>query len=252
MAEVISLPEAGYRFIKGVFQYSAGVAALPGFTLRRVRLRRVVPLQEGFDLIEAHLRAEGLSPAAFCACELRSPAPFTEEGFAAFNRVYAGTLERWGLLREGVNPVARTNVCPEFDKPAGPGFHAFSYAVPAAGSAAASFVIAGSGEVPEGKGSYRDHAIRPGDVSPEGLREKAVWVFGEMQRRMQALAFDWPDATGSHVYTVHDIHPFLASGDVVPAAALASGLDWHFARPPVQGLDYEMDVRGVAEERVIG
>jgi hypothetical protein len=26
------------------------------------------------------------------------------------------------------------------------------------------------------------------------------------------------------------------------------GLTWHFARPPVQGLDYEMDVRSVATE----
>jgi len=252
MAEVIPLPKAGYRFIKGVFQYSAGVAALPGFALRRVRLRRVVPLAEGFDLIATHLRGEGLDLAAFCACELRSPAPFTEEGFAAFNRVYAGTLEHWGLLRDGVNPVARTNVCPELDKPDAPGFHAFTYAVPAAGDAPGSFVIAGSGEVPEGKGNYRDHVIRPGDVSPDGLREKAAWVFGEMRRRMAALGFDWPDATGSHVYTVHDIHPFLATGDVVPAAALARGLTWHFARPPVQGLDYEMDARGVADERVIG
>jgi len=29
------------------------------------------------------------------------------------------------------------------------------------------------------------------------------------------------------------------------------GLTWHFARPPVQGLDFEMDVRGVAHEFVI-
>jgi hypothetical protein len=26
---------------------------------------------------------------------------------------------------------------------------------------------------------------------------------------------------------------------------------WHFARPPVQGLDFEVDVRGVARELVI-
>jgi hypothetical protein len=252
MPEVISLPKAGYRYVKGVFQYSAGVAALPGFTLRRARLRQVMPLEEGFDFIEAHLRSEGLEPAAFCACELRSPAPFSEEEFAAFNRVYVGTLERWGLIRDGVNPVARTNVCPEFHKPPGPGFHAFTYAVPDSTNQTGSFVIAGSGEAPEGKGTYRDNAIRLGDVSADGLREKAVWVFGEMERRMAALGFGWADTTGSHVYTVHDIHPFLASGAVVPAGALACGLTWHFARPPVQGLDYEMDARGVAYEEVIG
>jgi hypothetical protein len=34
--------------------------------------------------------------------------------------------------------------------------------------------------------------------------------------------------------------------------AMAGGLTWHFARPPVQGLDFEVDVRGVATELVIG
>jgi hypothetical protein len=28
-------------------------------------------------------------------------------------------------------------------------------------------------------------------------------------------------------------------------------LTWHFARPPVQGLDFEVDVRAVAHELVI-
>jgi hypothetical protein len=29
---------------------------------------------------------------------------------------------------------------------------------------------------------------------------------------------------------------------------MAAGLSWHFARPPVQDLDYDMDVRGVYQE----
>ena len=32
---------------------------------------------------------------------------------------------------------------------------------------------------------------------------------------------------------------------------MSGGLTWHFARPPVQGLDFEVDVRGVACELVI-
>jgi hypothetical protein len=32
---------------------------------------------------------------------------------------------------------------------------------------------------------------------------------------------------------------------------MPGGLTWHFARPPVQGLDFEVDVRGVAHELVI-
>ena len=33
--------------------------------------------------------------------------------------------------------------------------------------------------------------------------------------------------------------------------AARHGLTWHLNRPPVRGLDYEMDTRGVAVERVV-
>jgi hypothetical protein len=47
-----------------------------------------------------------------------------------------------------------------------------------------------------------------------------------------------------------DLYPALAD-EIVARGAAPAGLTWHFARPPVQGLDFEMDVRGVAIERVI-
>ena len=64
--------------------------------------------------------------------------------------------------------MARSNVCPEHAPPAEPAFHAFSFTVPAE-AASPSFVVSGSGEVPEGKANYRDHIVRPGDTSPDGL-----------------------------------------------------------------------------------
>lgn len=250
MSEVIALESGGYRFIKGVFQYSAGVAAMPGFEIERTRFAAPVPLAEGFATIEAHLKSLGRPLTAFCACELRSPEPFTEAGFEAFNRLYVGTLERWGVMRNGLNPVARTNICPEVYKPDGPSFYAFSYTVPSAPGAGRSFVAAGSGEAPEGTGSYRDATIRLGDRSPEGLREKARWVLGEMERRMHALGFDWSNATGTHLYTVYNVYPFLQE-EIARRGAMPAGLSWHFARPPVRDLDYEMDVRGVFREQVM-
>ena len=54
---------------------------------------------------------------SFCACELRSPAAFTEDGFRAFNQHYVKTLAEWGLFDGTTNPVARSNVCPEIDPP---------------------------------------------------------------------------------------------------------------------------------------
>jgi len=245
----IDLPAAGYAFIPGVFQYSAGVHALPGHRIERVRFQNPVPLAEGFRRIADFLRAAGLPLTAFCACELRSPAPFTEEGFRAFNQDYTTTLRDWGLLQTGKNPVARSNVCPEIDPPPTPSFYAFCFARPAA-DAAPSFVNAGSGEVPEGQKNYRDHIVAPGDLSPAGLRAKIRHVMAEMERRMAALGFDWAAATGAQVYTVHDFHPLLAE-ELVRRGATRHGLDWHFARPPIVGLDYEMDCRGVHVEMVL-
>jgi hypothetical protein len=240
----------GYRFIEGVFQYSGGVAAQPGFRIERARFRKALTLADAFAAAEAHLAALGRPLAAFCACELRSPAPFTEAGFMAFNKDYVGVLERWGIILDGVNPVARTNVCPEIAPPRNVSMYAFSYTMPAGPMTPPSFVVAGSGEAPEGKGNYRDHVIRLGDRSPDGLHEKARWVLGEMERRMTALGATWGDITGTHLYTVYDVHPFVAA-ELAARGAMRCGLSWHFSRPPVQDLDYEMDLRGVDRELVL-
>jgi hypothetical protein len=109
--------------------------------------------------------------------------------------------------------------------------------------------VAGSGEAPEGRGNYRDHIVRLGDISPEGIREKARFVLSEMERRMGALGFGWKDTTAVQLYTVHNIHPFLAD-EIVRRDAVRSGLTWHYNRPPVVDLEYEMDCRGVSVERM--
>jgi hypothetical protein len=242
----IEVPAGGFRYIPGVFQYSSGVAALDGFRIERVEFMRPVPLAHGFAFIERYLHHEKVPLLAFCACELRSPEPFTEAGFTAFNRHYVGTLERWGVMRNDANPVARSNVCPEINKPAEPSFHAFCFARAAAG-AHGSFVIAGSGEAMDGRGSYRERTVRFGDTSTAGMREKAVFVLNRMEERMAAVGKAWRDATAVQVYTVFDPHPSMAD-EIVRRGAAEHGLTWHFARPPVQGLEYEMDCRGVSIE----
>lgn len=250
MNKTVEAPNGGYRFMPGVSQYSAGVAALPGFALERVRFANPVPLRQGFEKIAQILKDAGRPLNAFAACELRSPAPFTEGGFVKFNEEYTGTLKAWGLIQDGAaNPVARSNVCPKIDPPSEPGFHAFSYTVIAA-KAPASFVIAGSGEAPEGKGNYRDHAVRLGDISSAAMLEKAKWVLAEMERRMSAFGGDWSQVTATQLYTVHDIFPFIES-ELGKRGIFRQGLTWHLNRPPVQDLEYEMDCRRVHMERVV-
>jgi hypothetical protein len=246
---VLLFEPGGYRFVKGVFQYSAGVTALPGHRIVRVQFRCPVPLDEGFSRIEQAIRAAGRPLTSLCACELRSPAPFTESGFIAFNRVYVDTLERWKIFDGMLNPVARSNVCPAIHAPSAPCFHAFSYTETAAPGTEPSFIIAGSGEAPEGRDNYRDHIVRLADVTPAGLREKARFVLGEMERRMAELGFGWKDTTATQLYTIHDIHAFFAE-EIVRRGAARAGLTWHYNRPPVVDLEYEMDCRSVAIERI--
>jgi hypothetical protein len=82
------------------------------------------------------------------------------------------------------------------------------------------------------------------------MREKAQFVLGAMELRMTALGLSWADTTTSQIYTVHEIHGFLAD-EVVRRGAAPDGVTWTYARPPVGGLAFEMDVRGVPVERVI-
>ncbi len=249
MASAVDFSPGGYRFIPGVFQYSGGVAALPGHAVERVRLRTPVPLAQGFEKIEQLITQAGRPLTSFCACELRSPAPFTEEGFRAFNESYVVTLEKWRLFDGKVNPVARSNVCPEIDPTGEPSFHAFSFTVTAS-DPAPSFVIAGSAEAREGGASYSERIIRRGETTLAAMREKARHVLGEMERRLAALGLAWSDTTASQVYTVHDLYPFLAD-EIVRRGAAHAGLTWHYARPPVRELEFEMDCRGISQERIV-
>jgi hypothetical protein len=251
MVKSLVFDAGGYRYVPGPFQYSGGVAAQSGFALERVRFTKPVPIVTGFEVIEKYLQNIGRPLTAFAACELRSPAPFTEAEFIAFNRVYVGTLERWGIFSNDNNPVARSNVCPELNPPSEPCFEAFTYTVQSdRPDDQPSFVISGSGEAIEGAATYEGNIIRLGDTSPAGMRAKADHVLGEMERRMEILNVGWQHATTTQVYTVYDFHSFLAEG-IVQRGATPAGLRWYYARPPVLGLDFEMDLRSIAVERTI-
>jgi hypothetical protein len=242
-------PAGNYRFIPAVFQYSSGAAADSGFEIERVRFDRLLPLADGFTQAAEYIRSAGRPLTSFCACELRSPAAFTEAGFLAFNQHYVKTLAEWGIFDGTSNPVARSNVCPEIDPPAEPSFYAFSFTRPGQ-SATPAFVIAGGAEARGGSGSYPERIVRYRDLSPDGLKEKVGFTVGEMESRLDAFGFGWKDTTGVQAYTVHDFHPVMTE-ELVRRGAVRAGLTWHFARPPVIDLEYEMDCRRVMRELVI-
>lgn len=250
-----------FDFLEGGFPYSAGVVARPGFEIRRVRFSDVLPVAAGFARIADILRAEGRPATALCAAELRSPQPFTMAGFKDFNRDYVDVLTAWGLVRGGLNPVARSNVCPLHGPPAEPGFHAFCYTVQAgdssAGASASSsplppaaqastFVVAGSGEWPEHL-PFPAGIVARGDVSPAGMAAKIGYVLQTMRSRCEGLGADWHGVSGAHIYTGHDIHPFLGN-HFAASGLLRNGLDWQVCAPPILELEFEMDVRRIRHE----
>ena len=254
MAEVAVFEAGSYRYIKGAFQYSGGVAAERGYEIERARFAKPLPLAQAFAAVEAYLKALGRPATAFAACELRSPEPYTEQGFIDFNKAYVTTLERWAIYKGGdrpVNPVARTNVCPMYHKPAEPVMYAFSYTVPAkAGASRGSFITSGAGESRGNGKTHRERIVRLGDTSPEGLREKVGIVIAEMERRLEILGFSWDDAVTTQAYTVQNIGHLV--GEAIAArGACTGGLVWTYAWPPVVDVEFEMDVRGAARELVI-
>ena len=242
--------KGNYSFIKGISPYSAGVSAARGFEIEHARFLPALPLREGFATVDRHLKSLGRPRQALCAMELRSPRPFTFQGFADFNAGYVDILTSWEILRDGLNPVARTNVAPEVGGPAEPMLHGFSYTVPSEDSGV-TFVVAGAGELPEGSLDPHD-VVRRGEDSLDALKEKVRFVLGLMEGRMRELGGDWGDVTTTDVYTVHDIHPLLKS-DILPRLGAASqqGITWHFTRPPIISIEYEMDLRGVRREIVV-
>jgi len=70
-----------------------------------------------------------------------------------------------------------------------------------------------------------------------------------MQARLRALGGSWDRVMVIDVYTAQPIHD-VVEHEIVPVAGPAAihGIHWYPSRPPIQGLEYEMDLRGVRRE----
>jgi len=239
-----------YHFLKGIAPYSAGVTAEAGFEIVHVRLSNYVPLRAGFHTVETHLRKAGRPLQAICGMELRSPKPFSFTGFHEFNAGYVDVLKQWDVLVDGINPIARTNVAPAINPPAEPALYGFSYTVRSSAKRK-TFVVAGAGELPEGSLDPHD-VVRPGESSPAAIQEKIRFVIGLMDGRLKGLSVSWNDVTVSEIYSVHDIHRFLKTELLErQEESGAHGPTWHYSQPPIESIEYEMDLRGCGTELVI-
>lgn len=252
MTDVISLPNAGYAFLKGgAHPFSLGVVCLKGHALTRVRFRTPLPLAEGLARAALFIQSQGRPLAALAACELRSPSQMSLPDFATFNRTYVELLKANGFAAETPFPMARSNVAPIDAPPPTNTLFAFTYAARSSEADARphpDFLISGKAELDEEPGGVR-RVIAEGDHSAEGTEKKATFVFEGLRHRVQELGGDWADVTGIQTYTTRPVEPVLP---LLRRFGLAPvGLSLHPARPPVAPYEFEADLRAVSIERML-
>ena len=119
---------------------------------------------------------------------------------------------------------------------------AFSYTAPAAG-AGRTWVLSGATEADE---------LQSVDVGAEAVRARVASVVGQLSAQLEAIGQDWSAATALSLYTVHDAHAALRS-ELLPrlGPAAVNGVRWFPSRPPITGLELEIDARRVRREIVI-
>jgi hypothetical protein len=74
----------------------------------------------------------------------------------------------------------------------------------------------------------------------------------DTQTRLHGLGADWSGVTEVDIYSIHPLERILS--DVILkriGSAGTLGVRWFFSRPPIIGIEFEMDLRGVrTDERL--
>ncbi len=241
--------KGNYSFIPGPGPFSAAVTAESGFEIVHVRFLPLLPLNKGYVRVERHLHEVQRPLSALCGMELRIPKVLSSRGFDEFNRPYVEQLRSWGLGLDGTNPVARTNVVFEAEPVQEPMLAGCYYTSPTRAHGA-SFVLSGAAEIASREGGRQ--IVARGDTSPEGLRQKLDCILRVLGSLLSEMELQWEMATAISIYTVYNVYPLLRSLLVpVLGAASHAGITWFHARPPVEGLDLEVDARAVRHELVL-
>jgi hypothetical protein len=245
--------KGNYTFIRGGGPFSSGCAAQPGFEIVHAAILPFVPLAEGFELVERHLKEVQRPIDSLCAMHLRIPQALSPKGFEEFNRPYVERLRSWGIETDGANPVARTNVALEVNPVPEAMLAGFYYTdvsvTPDRGPA--TFVLSGAAEMRQGADGKRE-LIAPGDTSAAGIRQKLACVLDVLTGHLRELRVGWDLSTAVNLYTVHEVHHTLAAL-ILPAIGGAArlGVNWHYSRPPVTGLEVEIDAHAVRRELIL-
>ena len=230
-----------YRYLPGGgdLPFCNAVVADAGYEIVRAQLERPLPWREGFALAERHLAGLGRPRQALCSVELRCAEPYaTRADFGAFNVGYAALLQEWGLKVEKGSSTTRTNVAPVHAPPSEQVLFAFAYTVPSQ-AAVTTFVMSGA----------TAGGPLTGDTSAAALKAETVGVVATLSGVLSALDQRWEDVNQVAVYSAHDILAAVRD-ELLPrmGPAAPTGLHWFVSKPPIVGLEVEIDARRVLTE----
>ena len=84
------------------------------------------------------------------------------------------------------------------------------------------------------------------------MREKASYVMQVMEQRLAGLGGSWDLIDATDVYTIYPLDGILEEILLPPLGpARRHGIRWHYTRPPVVDIDFEMDLHGVVSEQIL-
>ena len=251
--ELVPNLAGGYRFLPGLPFASAAALACDGFDIVRATFRRPRPYPEGLDEIEQYLQRLNRPLQALCGLELRSAHTYSREAFIAFNQSYVERMREQAVLVGSRVPFTRTNVVITGTR-AAQTVHAFCYTVPTSSGMSTrvpTFVLAAVPEIRFASSERGDEVIALGDTSTEGRRRKIAFVLEVLTERLRALHVGWSNVTGAQVYSLYDGRSAVLEA-VSSKLQVASGcIQLIFARPPVDYVNIEIDVRSTQAEVII-
>ncbi len=238
--QFVNRPEGNFQFVPAHGVYCSDVVPMSGYTLAHATFAQPVPIALAFEQIARYLASIGRPTQAACGFQLRVPEAFTQDGFDTFNQTYIKLLMQHGWRDAERAFATRSNVAPELaaSKPKEASIAGFTFTVPGARpNGRQAFVLSGLTEKVKA------------DNSPQGMREKARSVMQALNARLPTLGATWSDATAINMYTIYNPMSFIESEVLsVIGVQAAHGINWQFSRPPISGIDFEVDVRGVSQE----
>jgi hypothetical protein len=235
-----------YKILPGGAAFCSGIIPHEGYEVVRVLLRPWIPLEQGYAFIESYLKSVGRPVQAFGGIELRVPAPLAMKDWSSFNVPYLEQLRKWGLIFGENSGVCRSNIALTLHPPTITSLCAFTYTAPTSAKNK-TFFLSGQADI-----DAAGKAIAEGDTGPAAMQKRARYTIDTVGATLAKLGVSWRDTTQIAFFHAHEI-PGLWGSELLGSLgeALSRGVLVYRARPPIAGLEVELEARAVRQEIVV-